>query len=52
LAALTAAKDGTDPRAIRARMADLEQAAKPLTVALLNDSLTKRLQGKKVSEVT
>jgi Fe-S protein assembly chaperone HscA len=52
LAALTAAKDGTDPRAIRARMADLEQAAKPLTVALLNDSLTKGLKGKKVSEVT
>ena len=52
LAALTVAKDGTDPRAIRARMADLEQAAKPLTVALLNDSLTKGLQGKKVSEVT
>jgi Fe-S protein assembly chaperone HscA len=52
LAELTAAKDGTDPRAIRARMADLEQAAKPLTVALLNDSLTKGLQGKKVSEVT
>jgi Fe-S protein assembly chaperone HscA len=52
LAGLTAAKDGTDPRAIRARMADLEQAAKLLTVALLNDSLTKGLQGKKVSEVT
>jgi Fe-S protein assembly chaperone HscA len=52
LAALTAAKDGTDPRAIRARMADLEQVAKSLTVALLNDSLTKGLQGKKVSEVT
>ncbi len=52
LAALTAAKDGADPRAIRARMADLEQAAKLLTVALLNDSLTKGLQGKKVSEVT
>jgi molecular chaperone DnaK len=52
LAALIAAKDGTDPRAIRARMADLEQAAKLLTVALLNDSLTKGLQGKKVSEVT
>ena len=52
LAGLTAAKDGTDPRAIRARMADLDQAAKLLTVALLNDSLTKGLQGKKVSEVT
>ena len=52
LAALSVAKDGTDPRAIRARMADLEQAAQPLTVALLNDSLTKGLQGKKISEVT
>ncbi len=52
LAALSTAKDGADPRAIRARMADLEQTAKPLTVALLNDSLTKGLQGKKVSEVT
>ena len=52
LAALAAAKDGADPRAIRARIADLEQVAKPLTVALLNDSLTKGLQGKKVSEVT
>ena len=52
LTALTAVKDGADPRAIRARMADLEQAAKLLTVALLNDSLTKGLQGKKVSEVT
>jgi molecular chaperone DnaK len=52
LVALAAAKDGTDPRAIRARIADLEQAAQPLTVALLNDSLTKGLKGKKVSEVT
>jgi Fe-S protein assembly chaperone HscA len=52
LTALSVAKDGTDPRAIRAHIADLEQAAKPLTVALLNDSLTKGLQGKKVSEVT
>jgi molecular chaperone DnaK (HSP70) len=52
LAALSAAKDGTDPRAIRACMAELEQAAKSLTVALLNDSLTKGLRGKKVSEVT
>jgi len=52
LTALSVAKDDTDPRAIRARMADLEQAAQPLTVALLNDSLTKGLQGKKISEVT
>ncbi|HSA60981.1 MAG TPA: molecular chaperone DnaK [Nitrospiraceae bacterium] len=52
LSALAAAKDGNDPRAIRARMADLEQAAKGLTVALLDDSLKRGLQGKKVSEVT
>jgi len=52
LSALTAAKDGTDPKTIRARMGDLEQAAKPLSVALLDDSLKRSLQGKKVSEVT
>ncbi len=51
-AALAAAKDGNDPRTIRARMADLEQAAKGLTVAMLDDSLKRGLQGKKVSEVT
>jgi hypothetical protein len=33
-------------------MADLEQAAKSLTVAMLDDSLKRGLQGKKVSEVT
>ncbi|WP_455378587.1 molecular chaperone DnaK [Petrachloros mirabilis] len=52
LSALVAAKDGSDPRAIRARMADLEQAAKGLTVALLDDSLKRGLQGKKVTELT
>ena len=52
LSSLATAKDGTDPRAIRARMADLEQAAKGLTVAMLDDSLKRGLQGKKVSEVT
>jgi molecular chaperone DnaK (HSP70) len=52
LTALTAEKDGNDPKAIRARMADLEQAAKPLSVALLDDSLTRSLQGKKVTEIT
>jgi molecular chaperone DnaK (HSP70) len=52
LSSLTTAKDGNDPRAVRARMADLEQAAKGLTVAMLNDSLKRGLQGKKVSEVT
>ncbi|HKQ35839.1 MAG TPA: Hsp70 family protein, partial [Nitrospiraceae bacterium] len=52
LSSLTAAKDGNDPRAIRARMADLEQSAKGLTVAMLDDSLKRGLQGKKVSQVT
>ena len=52
LSALTAAKEGPDPKAIRARMAELEQAAKPLSVAMLDDSLKRGLQGKKVSDVT
>lgn len=52
VAQLAAAKDGNDPRTIRARMADLEQAAKELTVAMVNDSLQKGLQGKKVSQIT
>ncbi|MBH0189885.1 MAG: molecular chaperone DnaK [Nitrospira sp.] len=52
LSALATARDGTDPRAIRARMADLEQAAQRLTVAMLDESLKRGLQGKKVSEIT
>ena len=52
LSVLATAKDGNDPRAIRARMAELEQSAKGLTVAMLDDSLKRGLQGKKVSEVT
>ncbi len=52
LSSLATAKDSNDPRAIRARMADLEQAAKGLSVAMLDDSLKRGLQGKKVSEVT
>jgi len=52
VAALTTTKDGTDPKAIRARMADLEQAAQPLSAAMINDSLKRSLQGKKVTEVT
>jgi len=52
LAALSAAKEGSDPKAIRARMAELEEAAKPLSVAMLDNSLKRGLQGKKVSEVT
>ena len=52
LSQLSTAKDGTDSRAIRARMAELEQAAKHLNVVMLEDSLKKGLQGKKVSEVS
>ena len=52
LSALATANDGKDPKAIRARMAELEQAAKPLSVAMLDDSLKRGLQGKKVTEVT
>ena len=51
LSLLATARDGNDPKTIRARMADLEQAAKPLSVAMLNDSLKRSLQGKKISEV-
>ena len=52
LSQLSIAKNGTDPRAIRARMTELEQAAKHLNVVMLDDSLKKSLQGKKVSEVS
>jgi molecular chaperone DnaK len=52
MSSLTAAKEGSDPQAMRARMAELEQAAKPLSVAMLEMSLKRGLEGKKVSEVT
>jgi molecular chaperone DnaK (HSP70) len=52
VAALTTTKDGNDPKAIRARMADLEQAAQPLSVAMLDDSLKRGLAGRKVAEIT
>ncbi|MBI3355978.1 MAG: Fe-S protein assembly chaperone HscA, partial [Nitrospirae bacterium] len=52
LSSLAAVKDGGDPKSIRARMTELELAAKPLSVAMLNDSLKRGLQGKKVSELT
>lgn len=51
LAQLSTAKDGTDARVIRAGMAELEQAAKHLNVVMLDESLKKGLQGKKVSDV-
>jgi Fe-S protein assembly chaperone HscA len=52
LSQLSTAKDGTDFRAIRARMAELEQAAKHLNAVMLDDSLKRGLQGKKVSDVS
>ena len=52
VSALAAAKEASDVKAIRARMADLELAAKPLSVAMLDDSLKRSLGGKKVSELT
>jgi molecular chaperone DnaK (HSP70) len=52
LSQLSTAKDGTDPRTIRARMAELEQAAKHLNVVMLDDSLKRGLHGKKVSDVS
>ncbi len=51
LALLSAARNGSDPRAVRARMAELEQAAKHLNVVMLDDSLKKSLHGKKVTEI-
>ena len=52
LSSLGAAKDNSDPKVIRSRMAELEQAAKALSVAMVEESLRRGLQGKKVSEVT
>jgi molecular chaperone DnaK len=51
LSSLVTVRDGNDPKTIRAHMAELEQAGKPLSVAMLDDSLKRSLQGKKVSEV-
>ncbi|MGQ0554744.1 MAG: molecular chaperone DnaK [Nitrospiraceae bacterium] len=52
LAQLSTATGGMDPRAIRTRMTELEQAAKHLNVVMLDDSLKKSLHGKKVSELS
>lgn len=51
LAQLTTATSGGEARSIRSGMAALEQAAKHLNVAMLDASLKKGLQGKKVSDV-
>ncbi|MGE0644993.1 MAG: molecular chaperone DnaK [Nitrospira sp.] len=52
LAQLATATDGTNAGTIRARMAELEQAAKHLNVVMLDHSLKKGLQGKKVTELS
>jgi chaperone protein DnaK len=52
VSALASAKEGDDVRAIRTRMAELEQAAKPLSVALMDDSLKRGLEGKSLSDLT
>lgn len=51
LTALAAAKDGNDPKGIRACMTDIEQAAHHLTASLMDDSLKQALQNKTVSDV-
>lgn len=51
LAQLSAENNDSDSRAIRARMAELEQAAKHLNIVMLDDSLKKGLHGRKVSDV-
>ena len=51
LAALATAKDGKDPKTIRARMTEVEQAAHHLTASLMDDSLKQALQNKNVSDV-
>lgn len=48
---LSTANSGSDFRSIRTTMAELEQAAKQLNVVMLDHSLQKGLQGKKVSDV-
>lgn len=52
VSALASAKEGDDVRTIRARMAELEQTAKPLSVALMDDSLKRGLEGKSLSDLT
>jgi molecular chaperone DnaK (HSP70) len=51
LAALATAKDGNDPKTIRASMTEVEQAAHHLTASLMDDSLKQALQNKNVSDV-
>ncbi|MCS6896810.1 MAG: molecular chaperone DnaK, partial [Nitrospira sp.] len=50
-AALASAKEGDNVQAIRSRMVELEQAAKPLSVALMEDSLKQGLEGRSLADI-
>src|SRR3989454_1420433 len=50
MAAVEAAKSGTDHKAIRAKMADLEKATHHLAEVLMDTSLKEALENKKLSE--
>ncbi len=52
IAKLTAAAQGSDHRAIRATMADLEKVTHHLAEVLMDNSLKEALQNKKLSQVT
>jgi molecular chaperone DnaK (HSP70) len=51
LSALETAKKGEDHRAIRAKIAEAEQATHHLAEVLMDDSLKQALQNKKLSEL-
>jgi Fe-S protein assembly chaperone HscA len=52
MAALESAKTGTDYKAIRASMTELEQATHHLAEVLMDTSLKEALENKKLSEIT
>jgi molecular chaperone DnaK (HSP70) len=52
IAALESAKTGTDHKAIRTRMTELEQATHHLAEVLMDTSLKEALENKKLSEIT
>jgi molecular chaperone DnaK (HSP70) len=52
MAALESAKSGTDHKAIRASMTELEQATHHLAEVLMDSSLKEALENKKLSEIT
>src|SRR5262245_7491699 len=52
MAAVETSKSGTDHKAIRAKMADLEKATHHLAEVLMDTSLKEALENKKLSELT